>query len=198
MAEDSNNEKEEKQQNEEDAEENQEEQTEVDEDTEEDNNEDEADQEEEGQSEADDGGDDESAETEEEEEDEDEGEDVEVPEKFADIIEEIEEMPVIELNELVSLLEKKWGVSAQAVAAGGGGDSEEEEEKDAYDIELTDFGDSKISVIKQVKASLGLGLKEAKSMVEDAPVVLKEGVPAEDAEEMKEKVEEEGGTIELK
>lgn len=197
MAEDSNNEQEKEQQNEEDAEETQEEDTEVDEDTEEDNNEDVADAEEESQSEADDEGDDEEVDAE-EEEDEDEGEDVEVPEKFADIIEEIEEMPVIELNELVSLLEKKWGVSAQAVAAGGGGDTEEEEEKDAYDIELTDFGDSKISVIKQVKASLGLGLKEAKSMVEDAPVVLKEGVPAEDAEEMKEKVEEEGGTIDLK
>ena len=128
------------------------------------------------------------------------GEDVEVPEKFADIVEEIEEMPVVELNELVSLLEKKWGVSAQAVAAagGGGGGDEEEEEKDAYDVELTDFGDSKISVIKAVKAGLGLGLKEAKGMVEDAPVVLKEGMDAEEAEELKENIEEEGGTVELK
>lgn len=137
---------------------------------------------------------------EDDDEDEEMGEDVEVPEKFADIVEEIEEMPVVELNELVSLLEKKWGVSAQAVAAGGGGGGgeEEEEEKDAYDIELTDFGDSKISVIKAVKAGLGLGLKEAKGMVEDAPVVLKEGMDTEEAEELKENIEEEGGTIELK
>lgn len=132
------------------------------------------------------------------EEDEMEGEDVEVPEKFEDIVEEIEGMPVIELNELVKLLEKKWGVSAQAVAAAGAGGGEEEEEKDAYDVSLEDFGDSKIGVIKAVKSALGLGLKEAKSMVEDAPVVLKEGVPTEEAEEMKEAIEEAGGTVELK
>lgn len=133
----------------------------------------------------------------EEDDAEEEGEDVEVPEKFEDLVEEIEGMPVIELNELVKLLERKWGVSAQAVAASDG-DAEEEEEKDAYDVELTDFGDSKIGVIKAVKAVLGLGLKEAKSTVEGAPVVLKEGVPAEEAEEMKEKIEEEGGAVELK
>jgi len=193
MAEDSNKENEKEQKEEEDAEENETEDQE--EGTEEEDNEDTEEQKEEVQDDADDDNEDEEG----DEGEEDGGEDVEVPEKFADIIEEIEAMPVIELNELVTLLEKKWGVSAQAVAAGGGGGgSEEEEEKDAYDIELTDFGDSKISVIKQVKALLGLGLKEAKSMVEDAPVVLKEGVPAEDAEEMKEKVEEEGGTVELK
>jgi large subunit ribosomal protein L7/L12 len=133
-----------------------------------------------------------------EEEAEDEGEDVEVPEKFADIVEQVEGMPVIELNELVKLLEKKWGVSAQAVAAAGGGGGEEEEEKDAYDVELTDFGDSKIGVIKAVKSALGLGLKEAKALVEDAPVVLKEKVATEDAEEMKEAIEEAGGSVELK
>jgi large subunit ribosomal protein L7/L12 len=124
--------------------------------------------------------------------------DVEVPEKFEDIVEEIEGMPVIELNELVKLLEKKWGVSAQAVAAAGGGGAEEEEEKNAYDVELSDFGDSKIGVIKAVKAALGLGLKEAKGLVEDAPVVLKEGVATEDAETMKEAIEEAGGEVELK
>ena len=133
-----------------------------------------------------------------EEEAEDEGEDVEVPEKFADIVEQVEGMPVIELNELVKLLEKKWGVSAQAVAAAGGGGGEEEEEKDAYDVELTDFGDSKIGVIKAVKSALGLGLKEAKALVEDAPVVLKEKVATEDAEEMKGAIEEAGGSVELK
>lgn len=132
------------------------------------------------------------------EEAEEEGEDVEVPEKFADIVEEIEGMPVIELNELVKLLEKKWGVSAHAAPASGGGGGEEEEEKDAYDVELTDFGDSKIGVIKAVKSALGLGLKEAKGLVEDAPVVLKEGVATEDAEAMKEAIEEAGGTVELK
>jgi large subunit ribosomal protein L7/L12 len=174
------------------------------------NEEEDEDQEEEGEEqeeESEDEDDDEEEEADDDESEEDDegdeemdGEDVEVPEKFADIVEEIEEMPVVELNELVSLLEKKWGVSAQAVAAagaGGGGD-EEEEEKDAYDVELTDFGDSKISVIKAVKASLGLGLKEAKGMVEDAPVVLKEGMDAEEAEELKENIEEEGGTVELK
>ncbi|MEX2514620.1 MAG: 50S ribosomal protein L7/L12 [Candidatus Paceibacterota bacterium] len=114
------------------------------------------------------------------------------------MVEEIEGMPVIELNELVKLLEKKWGVSAQAVAAAGGGGGEEEEEKDAYDVELTDFGDSKIGVIKAVKSALGLGLKEAKGLVEDAPVVLKEKVATEDAEAMKEAIEEAGGSVELK
>jgi large subunit ribosomal protein L7/L12 len=127
-----------------------------------------------------------------------EGEDVEVPEKFADIVEEIEQLPVIELNELVKLLEKKWGVSAQAVAAASGAGAGEEEEKDAYDVELSDFGDSKIGVIKAVKAALGLGLKEAKGLVEDAPVVLKEKVSIEDAEAMKEAIEEAGGSVELK
>ncbi|MEX2368773.1 MAG: 50S ribosomal protein L7/L12 [Candidatus Paceibacterota bacterium] len=121
-----------------------------------------------------------------------------MPEKFAKIVEEIEQLPVIELNELVKLLEKKWGVSAQAVAAAGGGGGEEEEEKDAYTVELTDFGASKIGVIKAVKAAFGLGLKEAKALVEDAPTVLKEGVPTEDAEAMKEAIEEAGGTVELK
>lgn len=140
----------------------------------------------------------EEAESSDDDESEDEGEDVEVPEKFADIVEQVEGMPVIELNELVKLLEKKWGVSAQAVAAAGGGGGEEEEEKDAYDVELTDFGDSKIGVIKAVKSALGLGLKEAKALVEDAPVVLKEKVATEDAEEMKSAIEEAGGSVELK
>lgn len=133
-----------------------------------------------------------------EEEAEEEGEDVEVPEKFAKIVEEIEQLPVIELNELVKLLEKKWGVSAQAVAAVAGGGGGEEEEKDAYTVELTSAGDSKIGVIKAVKAALGLGLKEAKALVEDAPTVLKEGVPTEDAEAMKKEIEEAGGSVELK
>lgn len=183
-------------------EENEEEETEEDDEEEEEENDDEeadggdeeddSDEEEEDDTEAD------SEESDNGTSDEEGGEDVEVPEKFEDIVEEIEGMPVIELNELVKLLEKKWGVSAQAVAAAGGGGGEEEEEKDAYDIELTDFGDSKIGVIKAVKAALGLGLKEAKGMVEDAPVVLKEGVPTEEAEEMKEAIEEAGGTVELK
>ncbi len=193
MADEENNNEEENQEgeNEEESEEEEQEENEQEEESEEDTEdaegaEDEDDQEEDAEEEDDD-----------DNEVEEEGEDVEVPEKFEDIVEEIEGMPVIELNELVKLLEKKWGVSAQAVAAGGGGE-EEEEEKDEYDVELADFGDSKISVIKAVKAALGLGLKEAKGMVEDAPVVLKEGVPTEEAEEMKEKIEDEGGEVELK
>jgi large subunit ribosomal protein L7/L12 len=210
MADEENNNEKNEEEKEEDEDQDEEEQEEEEEEEE---GEDEEDSDDDEDEESEEGGDDEDDENDEDEEtgdDESEeddegdkemdGEDVEVPEKFADIVEEIEEMPVVELNELVSLLEKKWGVSAQAVAAagGGGGGDEEEEEKDAYDAELTDFGDSKISVIKAVKAGLGLGLKEAKGMVEDAPVVLKEGMDAEEAEELKENIEEEGGTVELK
>lgn len=125
-------------------------------------------------------------------------EDVEVPEEFEEIIETIENMSVLELNQLVKVLEKKFGVSAQAVAVAGAGDAGGEEEKDEYTVELTSFGDSKIGVIKAVKSALGLGLKEAKELVEDAPTVLKEAVPTEDAEAMKEAIEEAGGEVELK
>ena len=131
----------------------------------------------------------------------DEGEDVEVPEKFKSLVESIESMSVLDLHELVKLLEKKFGVSAAAVAvagAGAAGGAEAEEEKDSFDVELTSAGDQKIQVIKAVKGALGLGLKEAKDLVDGAPVMLKEGMKKEDAEELKKAVEEAGGKVELK
>lgn len=125
---------------------------------------------------------------------------VEVPKKFQKIVKEIEEMPVLELNELVKVFEKKFGVSAAAVAAapGGGDGAGAAEEKSSFDVELTDMGGQKIQVIKAVKSLLGLGLKEAKDMVESAPTVLKEGVPKEEAEEIKTQIQGVGGTITLK
>ena len=137
----------------------------------------------------------------EEEPAEDEGAEVEVPEQFKKLVEDIEKMTVLELNELVKVLEKKFGVSAAAVAVAGagaaGGDAGGEEKTD-FTVELTAAGDSKIGVIKAVKEALGLGLKEAKDLVESAPAVLKEGVKQEDADELKAKIEEAGGTVELK
>lgn len=129
----------------------------------------------------------------------DEGEEVEVPAKFKDIVESVEKMTVLELNELVKVIEKKFGVSAQAVAvAAPGAGAAAAEEKDEFTVELTSAGDSKIAVIKAVKGALGLGLKEAKDLVESAPAVLKESVKKEEAEEMKTAIEEAGGKVELK
>ena len=124
---------------------------------------------------------------------------VEVPAKFKKLVEEVENMSVLELNELVKVLEKKFGVSAQAVAvAAPGAAAGAEDEKSSFTVELTSAGDSKIGVIKAVKAALGLGLKEAKDLVESAPAVLKEGVPKEEAEGMKGAIEEAGGSVNLK
>lgn len=123
----------------------------------------------------------------------------EVPEKFKAIVEQIEAMPVLELNELVKTFERKFGVSATAVAvAGPGADAGAAEEQSDFDVELTDIGGSKIGVIKAVKTALGLGLKEAKDMVESAPVVLKAKAPKEEAQAIKAAVEEAGGTVTLK
>lgn len=128
-------------------------------------------------------------------------ESVEVPEQFKDLIERIENMTVLELHELVKTLEKKFGVSAAAVAAapaaGGdaGGGAEEQTE---FSVTLTAAGDQKIQVIKVVKEMLGLGLKEAKDLVEGAPAELKAGAAKEEADEMKTKIEEAGGSVELK
>lgn len=129
-----------------------------------------------------------------------EGEEVEVPEKFKALIEQIEQMPVLELNELVKVLEKKFGVSAVAVAAPAAGGAAEggAEEQDSFTVELTEAGGQKIAVIKAVKEILGLGLKEAKDMVEGAPVAIKEGANKEESEEMKGKLEEAGATVTLK
>lgn len=125
---------------------------------------------------------------------------VEVPEKFKKLVEEVENMTVLELHELVKVLEEKFGVSAQAVAvaAPGAGGGEAAEEQSSFTVELTAVGDQKIAVIKVVKEVLGLGLKEAKDMVDGAPTVLKEGMKKEEAEEIKAKVEEAGGKAELK
>lgn len=125
---------------------------------------------------------------------------VEVPAEFKDMVEKVEKMSVLELNELVKVLEKRFGVSAAAVAApgAGGGDAASAEEQDEFDVELTSAGDKKIGVIKAVKAALGLGLKEAKELVESAPAVLKTAASKEDAEALKAAVEEAGGTVTLK
>lgn len=129
----------------------------------------------------------------------DEGADVEVPEKFKAIVSAIEEMSVLDLNELVKLFEKKFGVSAAAVAvAGPAGDAGGAEEKDEFNVELVSDGGAKIPVMKVVKELLGLGLKEAKELVESVPAVIKEGVKKEEAEDIKAKIEEAGGKVELK
>ncbi|MCA9366587.1 50S ribosomal protein L7/L12 [Candidatus Kaiserbacteria bacterium] len=125
---------------------------------------------------------------------------VEVPKEFKKIVEEIENMTVLQLNELVKVFEKKFGVSAAAVAVAGpaaGGDAGGEEQSD-FTVELTDAGAQKIAVIKVVKEVLGLGLKEAKDMVDSAPAELKTGVKKEDAEELKAKLEEAGAKVTLK
>ena len=115
------------------------------------------------------------------------------------IIEAVEKMTILELNTLVKTIEEKWGVSAAAVAVAGpaaGGDAGEAQS--VFAVELTEAGASKIQVIKVVKEALGLGLKEAKDLVDAAPSVLKEGLKKEDAEDLKKKVEEAGGKVTLK
>lgn len=128
----------------------------------------------------------------------DTGADVEVPAKFEAIVKAIEEMSVLDLNELVKLFEVKFGVSAAAVAVAGGGAAEAAEEKTDFDVELTAVGEAKIAVIKAVKAALGLGLKEAKEMVDGAPAMLKKGASKDEAEQLKASIEEAGGSVELK
>jgi len=123
----------------------------------------------------------------------------EVPAKFKGIVEEIGKMSVLDLNELVKVFEAKFGVSAQAVATqavGAGGPAEEA--KDTMNVELTDGGATKIAVIKVVKEVLGLGLKEAKDMVDAAPAMLKTDVKKDEAEALKKKLEEAGAKVTLK
>ena len=118
-----------------------------------------------------------------------------------ELISAIEEMSVLELSELVEELEEKFGVSAAApvaVAGGAGAAGGAEEEQTEFDVFLADIGGKKIKVIKAVRELTGLGLKEAKAVVDDAPGNVKEGLSKEDAEEMKEKLEEAGATVELK
>ncbi len=125
---------------------------------------------------------------------------VEVPKEFKKLVEEVENMTVLQLNELVKVLEKRFGVSASAVAVAGpaaGGDAGGEEQSE-FTVMLTDAGGSKIAVIKAVKAACGLGLKEAKELVDGAPAEVKAGLKKEDAEALKKELEEAGATVELK
>lgn len=122
-------------------------------------------------------------------------------EKIASMIEEIKALTVLELNELVKAIEEEFGVSAAApvaVAAAGAGAGAAAEEKTEFDVVLTDAGANKVGVIKAVKDIAGLGLKEAKDLVEAAPKAIKEGVSKEEAEEIKSKLEEAGAKAEVK
>ena len=111
-----------------------------------------------------------------------------------EVLEAISEMSVMDVVELVEMMEEKFGVSAaapvaMAAAGGGGGEAAAAEEQTEFDVVLASFGDNKVGAIKAVRAITGLGLKEAKEMVESAPATLKEGVAKEEAEEMKTKLE---------
>lgn len=124
---------------------------------------------------------------------------VEVPKEFKKLVEQVEAMTVLELHELVKVLEKRFGVSASAVAVAGpaaGGDAAEEQSE--FAVELTEVGAQKIAVIKAVKEALGLGLKEAKDMVDGAPAEVKAGMKKEDAEALQAKLEEAGAKVTLK
>lgn len=115
------------------------------------------------------------------------------------IIAEIKDATILELNELIEAIEEEFGVTAAApVAAVGAAGGEAAEEKTEFDVELTDAGASKIKVIKAVREITGLGLKDAKDLVDSAPKVIKEGVATEEAEEMKAQLEEAGASVELK
>jgi large subunit ribosomal protein L7/L12 len=119
-------------------------------------------------------------------------------------IDELKSITVLELAERIKALEEEFGVSAQAVAAaapaggGGGGDAAAEEEQTAFDVILTGAGDKKIQVIKVVRAATGLGLKEAKALVDEAPKPVKEGVEREEADKLKGELEEAGASVEVK
>ncbi len=124
---------------------------------------------------------------------------VEVPKEFQALVDQVEKMSVLELHELVKVLEKRFGVSASAVAVAGpaaAGDAGEEQSE--FTVELTEAGAQKIAVIKAVKEALGLGLKEAKELVDGAPAEVKAGLKKEDAEELKKKLEEAGAKVTLK
>lgn len=120
-----------------------------------------------------------------------------------DILDTISEMSVMDVVDLISAMEEKFGVSAAApvaVAAGpaGGGEAAAAEEQTEFDVVLASFGTSKVPVIKAVREVTGLGLKEAKDLVEGAPTTVKEGLPADEAEALKKKLEEVGATVEVK
>jgi large subunit ribosomal protein L7/L12 len=123
---------------------------------------------------------------------------VETPAQFKSVVEAIEKMTVIELHELVKFLEKKFGVSAAAVAVAGPAAGPVAEEKTSFNLHLTDAGANKIAIIKVVKEVLGLGLKEAKDLVDAAPSVIKEGLKKEEADALKKQIEDAGGKVEVK
>jgi len=125
--------------------------------------------------------------------------------KLEKLVDELSELTVLEAAELSKLLEEKWGVSAAApvaaagaVAAGGDAGAAAAEEKDEFDVVLAEVGDKKINVIKEVRGITGLGLKEAKELVESAPKAVKEGAPKAEAEEIQAKLEAAGAKVELK
>ena len=123
---------------------------------------------------------------------------------LAKLVDDLSALTVLEAAELSKMLEDKWGVSAAApvavaaVAGGGDAGAPAAEEKDSFDVILTAVGDKKINVIQEVRAITGLGLKEAKDLVEGAPKPVKEGASKDEAEELKKKLEEAGATVELK
>ncbi|MFA6423745.1 MAG: 50S ribosomal protein L7/L12 [Candidatus Magasanikbacteria bacterium] len=126
-----------------------------------------------------------------------------VPEKFKAFVEQVEKMSVLDLAELVKVLEEKFGVSAAApammmAAAPAAGGAAVTEEKTEFNVELTDAGANKINVIKAVKEVTGLGLADAKALVDGAPKMIKEGLKKDEAEAMKKKIEEAGGKVTLK
>jgi large subunit ribosomal protein L7/L12 len=122
----------------------------------------------------------------------------------AELIDEIKKMTVLELSELIKALEEEFGVSATAfaaaapAAAAADGGAEAEEESSTVDVVLTGPGEKKIQVIKVVRAATGLGLKEAKALVDEAPKPVKEGIDRDEAEKLKNEIEEAGGSVELK
>ena len=120
-----------------------------------------------------------------------------------EIKEALGQMPVLELVDLIKELEDEWGVSAAApvavaAAAGASGDAGAAEEQTEFDVVMSSFGENKVSAIKAVRAITGLGLKEAKDLVESAPASIKEGVSKDESEEVKKQLEEAGATVELK
>ncbi len=123
---------------------------------------------------------------------------VEIPAKYADLVAAIDKLTVVELAEVVKLLEEKYGVSAAAPVMMAAGPAAAAEEKSSFNVEIAEAGGNKIAVIKVVREITGLGLKEAKDIVDAAPKVVKEGVAKAEAEDMKKKLEEAGAKVNLK
>lgn len=127
-----------------------------------------------------------------------ENQNVEVPEKFQSLVASLEKLTVLEIAEVVKLLESKWGVSAAAPMVAAAAGAAAVEEKSSFNVELAETGANKIGVIKAVREITGLGLKEAKDLVDAAPKVIKEGASKAEADDMKKKLEEAGAKVNLK